>query len=172
MYNIYTLYIQYMYIQQYVWSPEPLYQYINTAEFLRTPQENVKPGLTKNQLDIARQLSSRRLWCEQPEVHCSIQCTMYMYMCIYMYYIRQRSIFYQSQSIHDMHFLDRSASLVHIMYNIHAQCMYLHTCICTCYTYMYMYTLYVYVYIVCIAANDFLLVLIDLHPLSILDPVW
>ena len=48
---------------------EPLYQYINTAEFLRTPQENVKTGLTKNQLDIARQLSSRKLWCEQPEVY-------------------------------------------------------------------------------------------------------
>jgi neuronal guanine nucleotide exchange factor len=47
---------------------EPLYQYINTAEFLRTPQESVKTGLTKNQLDIARQLSSRRLWCEQPEI--------------------------------------------------------------------------------------------------------
>jgi hypothetical protein len=47
---------------------EPLYQYINTAEFLRTPQENVKTGLTKNQLDIARHLSSRRLWCEQPEI--------------------------------------------------------------------------------------------------------
>ena len=58
---------------------EPLYQYINTAEFLRTPQDNVKTGLSKNQLEIARQLCSRRLWCEQPEVH------------MYIHYVRTYS---------------------------------------------------------------------------------
>ena len=55
---------------------EPLYQYINTAEFLRessdsSPKLPVPPGVgqpKQNQLEIARQLSMRRLWCEQPEV--------------------------------------------------------------------------------------------------------
>ena len=57
---------------------EPLYQYINTAEFLRdsvaTEGETTKSGGyvntrgKRNQLEIARQLSQRRLWCEQPEV--------------------------------------------------------------------------------------------------------
>ena len=58
---------------------EPLYQYINTAEFLRETNDLVPPpaklfvppgaGQPKqNQLEIARQLSMRRLWCEQPEV--------------------------------------------------------------------------------------------------------
>ena len=65
---------------------EPLYQYINTAEFLRTPQENVKTGLTKNQLEIARQLSSRRLWCEQPEV-CVIPTLCTHALCISYNYV-------------------------------------------------------------------------------------
>ena len=55
---------------------EPLYQYINTAEFLRetgdpSPKLPVPPGVgqpKQNQLEIARQLSLRKLWCEQPEV--------------------------------------------------------------------------------------------------------
>jgi hypothetical protein len=61
---------------------EPLYQYINTAEFLREPDErSTKPsdyeatggggggGKKQNQLELARQLScQRKLWCEQPEV--------------------------------------------------------------------------------------------------------
>jgi hypothetical protein len=68
---------------------EPLYQYINTAEFLRETSDPMipppppstaasnrlpvppagPPGLPKqNQLEIARQLSQRKLWCEQPEV--------------------------------------------------------------------------------------------------------
>ena len=67
---------------------EPLYQYINTAEFLREPGEGASPrpqgaedpsspsspsalpptGKKQNQLELARQLSLRRLWCELPEV--------------------------------------------------------------------------------------------------------
>lgn len=55
---------------------EPLYQYINTAEFLReggeaSPKLPTSPGLgqrKQNQLEIARQLSQRKLWCEQPDV--------------------------------------------------------------------------------------------------------
>ncbi|XP_064385333.1 rho guanine nucleotide exchange factor 5-like isoform X3 [Halichondria panicea] len=56
---------------------EPLYQYINTAEFLReappTASEKEQSngyaiGRKRNQLDVARHLSQRRLWCEQPEV--------------------------------------------------------------------------------------------------------
>lgn len=55
---------------------EPLYQYINTAEFLRDTSDpstrlQVPPGAAQpkqNQLEIARQLSQRKLWCEQPDV--------------------------------------------------------------------------------------------------------
>lgn len=57
---------------------EPLYQYINTAEFLRDPGEGVSTrsqgsfspdsGKKQNQLELARQLSLRKLWCELPEV--------------------------------------------------------------------------------------------------------
>ena len=54
---------------------EPLYQYINTAEFLRETEEGgVKlgecedRGRGQSQLALARQLLMRRLWCEQPDV--------------------------------------------------------------------------------------------------------
>lgn len=61
---------------------EPLYQYINTAEFLRDPGEDdvftktskatssssPAGGDEKNQLELARELSLRKLWCELPEV--------------------------------------------------------------------------------------------------------
>ena len=75
---------------------EPLYQYINTAEFLRDPGEGIstrtqdssspddpeapqgeggggargggRRGKKQNQLELARQLSQRKLWCELPEV--------------------------------------------------------------------------------------------------------
>lgn len=57
---------------------EPLYQYINTAEFLREPGEgstrshapspDAGTGKKPNQLELARQLSMRKLWCELPEV--------------------------------------------------------------------------------------------------------
>ena len=60
---------------------EPLYQYINTAEFLRETSDPLPPTTSRlpvppgapgqpkqNQLEIARQLSQRKLWCEQPEV--------------------------------------------------------------------------------------------------------
>ncbi len=60
---------------------EPLYQYINTAEFLRerepsTQGETPAPsdfggatgGKKQNQLELARQLSMRKLWCELPEI--------------------------------------------------------------------------------------------------------
>ncbi len=52
---------------------EPLYQYINTAEFLREGEEGgTKPSISiyeeQSQLSLARQLSMRRLWCEQPDV--------------------------------------------------------------------------------------------------------
>ncbi len=62
---------------------EPLYQYINTAEFLREheprPQGSSSShyeygppggegGKKQNQLELARQLSMRKLWCELPEV--------------------------------------------------------------------------------------------------------
>lgn len=57
---------------------EPLYQYINTAEFLREPEEGgvktygspepVEAYKKQNQLELARHLSWRKLWCELPEV--------------------------------------------------------------------------------------------------------
>jgi len=56
---------------------EPLYQYINTAEFLRETYETSgvskggvaeEEGEGQNQLSLARQLSMRKLWCEQPDV--------------------------------------------------------------------------------------------------------
>lgn len=51
---------------------EPLYQYINTAEFLREPEEGgVKEPVEnkkQSQLELARHLSCRKLWCELPEV--------------------------------------------------------------------------------------------------------
>lgn len=59
---------------------EPLYQYINTAEFLHensptSPTRDRREssgystvGQKRSQLEVARQLSQRRLWCEQPEV--------------------------------------------------------------------------------------------------------
>ncbi len=53
---------------------EPLYQYINTAEFLReNPPTSPEAGYAtvgrkRSQLEVARQLSLRKLWCEQPDV--------------------------------------------------------------------------------------------------------
>jgi len=47
---------------------EPLYQYINTAEFLTTSVVTETKSPERNQLEIARQLSQRKLWCELPEV--------------------------------------------------------------------------------------------------------
>ena len=71
-------------ISNFLCFPEPLYQYLNHADFTTTPhmiRSNKVVTLPckkeSNQLEIARQLSInyRKLWCEQPEV------TSHIYTC-------------------------------------------------------------------------------------------
>ena len=79
MHVVYPAYVHLPFNYNYFF-PEPLYQYINHADFSSTPFSlssdkcQTVPtggkGGASNQLEIARQLSfnHRKLWCEQPEV--------------------------------------------------------------------------------------------------------